>query len=115
MIYHCSIKDEHACYSSYNDYFEVIVKTVSIPKVEKQNVEVLIFPNPINEKTAVQILNVRDFSAYTYQLLDVKGRIIQSAPLDSEVNLGDLLSSSGIYFFTVLYKDEVVKVEKLVR
>lgn len=114
-IYYCSVTDSVGCVSTYDDQFDVFVRAVSVPELAKKNVKLTIYPNPINENTRVQTLNLTNFSGYIYQLTDAKGRLIKSDQLSSEVSLGSVINSSGIYFFNVYYKGELIKMEKLIK
>lgn len=114
-IYDCIVTDSVGCVSGYSDEWKIIVKTVSINELDKQSVKLITYPNPINENTRVQTINLTNFSSYTYQLTDIKGRLIKSDQLSSEVNLGSVINSSGIYFFNVYYKGELIKMEKLIK
>jgi hypothetical protein len=114
-VYYCTVTDSVGCVSTYDDQFDVFVRAVSVSEIAKKNVKFTIYPNPINESTRVQTINLTNFRSYTYQITDTKGRLIKSNQLSSELNIGNAINSSGIYFFNVYYKDELIKVKKLIK
>lgn len=114
-VYYCTVKDSVGCESSYGDEFDVFVRAVSIPELAFKNVKLSVFPNPVNDNTTVKVSNLTDFTFYSYQLKDVKGRLIKSDQLSSNVKVGDLLNKSGVYFFNLYYYKQLVKTKKLIK
>lgn len=87
---------------------------VSVPGL--YNFSLAVYPNPFENNTTIQITGANDLApqSWTYRLIDMHGRIVESG-LSSAVsqNVGAQLSA-GVYVIEVVYGSTVLK-EKIIK
>lgn len=84
-------------------------ETTPVRPVMTDNVQIIIYPNPVNENSAISIMSVYNENA-TIQIMDVTGRIVQKfiSPIktgENSIRLNLTTLKSGNYFCTIVSKN----------
>ncbi len=76
--------------------------------------EFSIYPNPSNGNFTLQIINANTTIA-SYDVIDISGRVVYSAPVNSQQQVQFTLENSGMYFIRVWGEaGTMIKAEKIV-
>jgi hypothetical protein len=73
-----------------------------------------VFPNPVSSLVNIKIEETRSLHDFALGIFDLTGRIVVSEPSLKANNVSVAGISSGAYFYSIKYKERIVKTGKLI-
>jgi hypothetical protein len=79
-----------------------------------KTVDFKVFPNPVTKNSTLAI-DTDNGEQYTLTIFDVHGVILHACILVDRMNIGNILTASGIYFYTITHNGTLITSGKLIK
>lgn len=83
---------------------------------EKLNPQVIIYPNPINDESYLEVINKKDISEFNLTVYDSHGTIVisENKCFTNKIKISKENLLSGIYIYKVDFSDGIIKTGKII-
>ena len=96
------------------DVFEISVNPVGIVQNKYKDFKSIVFPNPVNGKSKIYILDNQD-TDYDIKVINSNGQIILTDKMDSDsYEIGSKINKTGLYVYLIFRDKEIISTGQFV-
>ncbi len=90
--------------------------TVDISTLDASNESVVIYPNPFNSTTTIEVNDISQLNSVTFRMYDVLGKEMMSRVINQSITSFDTSDlTTGVYFYQVIDNNKTIQSGKLIK